>query len=1079
MSGNSSHIQALPRRNRLQRRSASIAAAVALAATTLLGACAGDNLFSGPSSKLAQVPPVVTAIEAPLAVAEGSRLDVRLTAFAPVGIGKIDVRFSRAVTGEQSFTIDHRADTASASAVLQIPAEAQDTVLVIHATATDKLGRVSEVMSRTVRITDTSAPVVTAVINPNRVSMGDTVRIRVTARDNAGLFSVGYVLLNQAGDTLLPTPMSPAIGTAVDTTFVVVLPEGLRPAAVSVVGVALNTARLRGVSAPTQLTVVDLLPPAVRILAPVTGESFPLTDSLFVRVHVADSTGVAEVRLRGVAIRRDSLQNTVVVTRFAEKIVPFTGPLASPPRDTTIVRYLIPTPIDVSESVYIVAEARDLAGNMRADTVRIIAGPRIRVTAPATGVTVGLNRTLVVNLSAIDRVAGIDSIRLVATGAVATTVTLRNLAGVEAVDTSVVLNTGPATGTISLQPEVWNRSGVRGSGPVVRVNVSAEDVLDTEAPLVSRQVTSAERIELTDSIRITVRATDGSGSGIRRMGAVVVVIPDTDELPRHTFYRVSDAFDPPLAGTPQRVFSVSLAEIYSETQTTFPRRITLQVHAFAIDAAGNCGAAVGEQLTRLPCEMVAAGFYSARGAAPALLQVTAVRGKSVQLPGGGRIADVLVDAPRRRVYLSNIQNNKVDLFQLGADTFAVTSVLTGRGLVGAAPWGLAMNTRNDSLYVANSGGTNISVLPLDGENYMREDRPRRIPTANVVLFDLSITQSNGFTRYDTKIHDFSDRPQFIAQHASGVLLYSTLPTAAARNGTLRYVDVNGESYLLHRGAVKLAENAMAIAYLDSLRIFRYAENSDRVVLFDRHRSTNLPIRSDTLPMDSAVADIRMKGSDLEVFSGTWDLPAVGMGDTTYVAISANKLWVAFGEGAKSPFGRVFLCCTITDGIPRRIGLVNEIGVQDLVNNAAERVFGLSLNNDGTLGAARGSSAAYFFNRDLRLQGEFRSGMAGGAGGVALHPLSASYPSTPSDNSLAFVASGQRSIKIVDTWHFYERGEIQIRDKVVGPVRAVQPAPQENGNRSPSDPNYIVMKLVAVTEGANLVVIDVRRKDISN
>jgi hypothetical protein len=1078
MSGNSSHIQALPRRNRLQRRWAGMAAVLALSATTLYG-CAGDNLFSGPNAKLSQVPPVVTGIEAPFAVAEGGRLDVRVTVFAPVGTSKIDIRFSRAVTGEQSFTIDSRADTASATAVLQIPAEALDSILVIDATATDKLGRVSEVLSRTVRISDTSAPVVTAVLNPNRASMGDTVRLRITARDNAGLYSVGYALLNQAGDTLLPAVMSPANGTAIDTTFIVVLPEGWRPMAATVVGIALNSARLRGVSTPAQLTVVDLLPPTVRILTPLNGESYPLTDSLFVRVHVADSGGVAEVRLRGVAIRRDSLQNTVVVARFAEKVVPFTGPLAAPPRDTTIVRYLVPTPVDVSESVYIVAEAKDLAGNTRADTVRIIDGPRILVTAPSNNVTVGLDRTLVVNLSAIDRVAGIDSIRLVATGVVGTTVTLRNLGGVEVVDTSVVINTGPTTGVISLQPEVWNRSGVRGSGPVVRVNVSSADVLDTEAPTVARQVISTERIELTDSIRITVRATDGSGSGIRRMGTVVVVIPDTDELPRHTFYRVSEEFNPPLAGTPQRVFSISLADVYSEIQTTFPRRITVQVHAFAIDGAGNCGATVGNQLTRLPCDTVAPGFYSARGATPALLQVTAIKGKSVQLPGGGRIADVLVDAPRRRVYLSNIQNNKVDVFQLGADTFAVTSVLTGRGLVGAAPWGLAMNTRNDSLYVANSGGTNISVLPLDGDNYMREDKPRRIPTANVVLFDVSMTQSNGFTRYDTRLHDFSDRPQFLAQHASGLLLYSTLPTAAARNGTLRYVDLNGESYLLHRGAIKLAENAMAVAYLDSLRVVRYAEASDRVVLFDRHRISNVPISSDTLPMDSAVADIKMKGSDIEAFAGTWDLPAVGMGDTTYVAISANKRWIAFGEGAKAPFGRVFLCCNITEGIPKRIGLVNEIGVQDLVNNAAERVFGLSLNSDGTLGAARGSSASYFFNRELRLQGEFRTGMAGGAGGVALHPLSAGYPNTASDNSLAFVASGQRSIKIVDTWHFYERGEIQIRDKVVGPVRAVQPSPLENGNRSPSDPNYIVMKLVAVTEGANVVVVNVRRKDISN
>src|SRR6185503_16160102 len=100
------------------------------------------------------------------------------------------------------------------------------------------------------------------------------------------------------------------------------------------------------------------------------------------------------------------------------------------------------------------------------------------------------------------------------------------------------------------------------------------------------------------------------------------------------------------------------------------------------------------------------------------------------------------------------------------------------------------------------------------------------------------------------------------------------------------------------------------------------------------------------------------------------------------------------------------------------------------------------------GAARGADAAYFFSNnvnqsgDLRLQGVFASGVSGGNGGVALHP-NHTQPMTCNETTLAFVATVNRSIKIVDTFNFRERGEILIRDNIVGPLRAALPLPAEN------------------------------------
>lgn len=1067
----------------LRRRSGSARTALLLIGAVLLGACGGDNLFSGPNAKLAQVPPVVTAIDAPAVVDEGASLEVKVRVFSTVGATRVDLKYRGAITEDKSFPVESRTDTASITAVINLPAEVQDSVLVIEATVTDRLDRTSDPVTRSVRVNDKSAPVVNATVSPNRVSIGDTIRIRVNARDNAGLQSVGYALMTAAGDTVGAVTLASARGATLDTTFVVVLPQSLRPADLRVIGIAVNTAQIRGFSAAMPLAVVDLLPPTVTILAPRPGDSYPLTDSILVRVHVADSSGVAEVRLRGVAIRRDSLQNTAVVVRYLEKVVPLPGPVGTAPRDTTLVRYLLPAPIDVSEPVYIVAEAKDLAGNVRADTVRIIDGPRIQIMNPADGGAVSMNRVMLVHLTAVDRVSGLDSVKLRISGVRSDVVDVKGLGGREALDTTVAVNTGAVAGTMTLEALAWNRLGSRGSGPVVRLTVGTVETVDSVAPSVSRRVTAPARVELDDSIHVAVRSTDGSGSGIRRAGAVITLVPDSDQLSPRTIYRSTDSFEPPLGGSPEHTFGFTLGDVYSELEMTFPRRFTVQVHAFAVDAANNCGASVSDQLTRATCVPAAEGTFTASGLTPALLQVTATQGRSVRLPDGGRIADAVADAQRRRIYLSNIDNNRVEIFHLDADTFATTGTQTRRGLVGAAPWGMAMSVSRDSLYVANSGGTNISVLPLNGQGYMIEDHARRIQTPNMVLFDLTMSNSNGFLRYTLNAHDFSDRPQFIAQHSSRALVYSTRPTPAARDGTLRWVDPEpgtlGESYLLHGGTFTPTENAFAIANVDSVRIIRSVDDNDYVVLYDRHPRTGAQLVSEPLPFHEALEQLVAAGSDIEGYAGTWNRPSIGLADTTYVAVSSDHGTIAFGEGGRSPFGRVFLCCSVTENDGElKLGLSVEIGVHDLVNNAAERVFGVGLNQDGTLGVARGGSSTYFFNPRLRLQGEFRSGMAGGAGGAALHPRNSAYGTGSQDHGLAFAATAQRTIKIIDTWHFYERGEIPIRDRVVGPLRVIEPAPSENQGRGESDPNYIVVKLVAVTEGGNVVVIDVRRKDLN-
>jgi hypothetical protein len=1067
-------------------------AAALLTAAAALAACDGDNLFTGDTGIRVDGPPQITAIILPAEAVEGQQLDIRLKALAPRGLAKVNVRFRRGVVAEREFDGGMRTDTATFDFSLPVPAQALDTVLSVEAWATDRTGRVGEIVARTLRIRITAAPAVTASAAPATATPGGTFDLAVTARDKAGLTSVGYIVVTSRGDTVRTGSVA-AAGTRMDTTFTIGIPTALRDSVIGVVAFATNTVNLRGVAAPLALPVVDRTPPALTFLEPRTGHSYTPGSPIRIRLHVSDSvSGLAEARIRGVAFRNfpDTLRNAVPMVRYPEITVPFPqGPDRPLPVDTILVRDLLPNTDVTVEPVFIIALVRDRAGNSTVDTVRVVPGPRVIIASPAPGTTVRVNSDIQVQLQVHDPAVGLDSVRLHVTGATSRTVEWRNLGGTrELLELAPVIAIGPAVGVIQLRAEAWNTAGALGVTPqAILLNVREQLLLDSIPPQILRRVTAPARVELTDSVRITVQANDGTGSGIRRLGVVVTAQPDDGQAPQ-LFFRSSEDFLPARSGVVERTFGVHLGERFTETMLRFPRAMTLQVQAYAVDADGNCSIAINDQFAARACtDSIAAGgrmHYRSAAVTPTN-SVLAVAGRSVRLPGGGRIADAVVDATNRRIYLSNIQNNRIEQFDLATNTFAQ------HRLVGAAPWGMTLSVPRPGdttvLFVANSGGTNISVLPVGPSGLGSESH--RILTPNAVLLDVKFGDVDGRVRYTVTIHDFSDRPQFVAQDTSGALIFSTLPTSAARNGTIRYItQIDGVSpavNIMHRGLVTDSEGTVALAGVDSLRIIRSTTASDRVVLFSRHRTTGDVVQSDTLPLEGAVINLRPH-ADVDMRAGGWDIPRISLGDTTFVASSADRAWIAFGEGAVAPYGRIFICCTRTiraDG-PPLLGLSSEIAVGDLVNNAAERVIGLGLNNNGSLGIARGTLATYYFTGrrgnlgagELRLQGEFTAGMAGGAGGATLHPEHAAVLEA-GDRSLSFAATANRSIKIIDSRHFYERGEIFLRDNVVGPVRAFLPHPDENAGLTGDDPDRIVVKLLAVTAGGHVVIANVRRKDL--
>ena len=507
-----------------------------------------------------------------------------------------------------------------------------------------------------------------------------------------------------------------------------------------------------------------------------------------------------------------------------------------------------------------------------------------------------------------------------------------------------------------------------------------------------------------------------------------------------------------------------------------------------MNTAGRCAAAIPRQEPAFACQTVEVDNTSltVASAGAAQIPVTAVVGRTTRFPTSTIVVgDLQVDTLRSRAYLSNRLSNHLHVFN--PTDFGWEGDVT----VGSEPWGLHINTGGDTLLVANSGGTSVSRVSLAGTP--RESVASRIQTRNTALFevDLDIEEDSlpdGTVVADTLVAgtrflDFSDRPQYVSQDAAGRVLYSTRPTGAAPRGTVRVITNQlgwdeHHTRILARVPLDLVQQEKTIAILnaDSVRSFvgGFLEVWDHPQGFPSQPfSTGIQFPLDALRTISANPT-----SDVEwLLDAKWELDAVSFADTTYVATSRDRGFVAFGDGGEPLVGRVVMWDAVAGQISSRLK------VADLVDNASERVRSLHLNRDGSLGMARGAFGSYFFSTDLRLRGTVPELVLGGGGGE-LHP---GHPDTPaplasSPTTVAFTISGDRSIRIVDTVHYTERGRILIRDGLFGStLRVTPPFPSDNNGqgRGCAGPSCVVAKVFAVTDGGGVLVVDIRASDISD
>lgn len=1033
----------------------------------------------------------------------------------------------------------------------------------------DSSDKESEPASTEVTIRDATAPEVTAEVSPTVVGSGEVIRVTVTASDNREIQRAGVIASNGGGWTLPMDSVLPAGQRTFTHTFEFAAPDTIPVGRIQVHAYALDGVPLEVTSDTYEVLLTDESGPAILELR-TNKTTYPLGDSVLVTTRMVDPTGIKSVSFVGTAVRGDPAygEDTTVV-RFEPRTVTYPRTQADTLYKSLELRHWLYTnDRTTAEMVEIWVAATDSLGNVTqaVDTI-FVGGPDVGILFPAGDTAyIPLGRLLEVKIKVQDT-RDILSAFLALEGARNDTFQLSGFTQTDTIITYPI--TVPSSATqFTMRALATNSVGIQGSSRLVVVVTDEETALpnDTVPPVVSLRVRESgtvvdgvARLELTDTVSINVLASD-VGTGLERMGLWAVATRWDNGVETKDTLRVDQAFATPTTNERELDFSVPMDELYGMLDPAFapgtpglaarfdsiaPDTMELEIFAFAADTAGLVACAVGVEESRR-CREVSdstTAYFAPIDAAAFDTQLILVRGRSVALGNrAATIADLAVDTLDERLFLSNISDNLVEVLQLAEDPRGIGFL--NQVQVGSQPWGVFIGDRVVSasdaafrggtvdvgdtvrtLIVANSGGTNMSLVHLDPvASRIQEVDVVRLQTPNTVIYQIRENLDEfGNTRYSGEWFDFSDRPQFVAQDSLLRLVYSTVPTASANTSTVRYGitdpdpqptspnDTIEVRMLITDDMVNTnSETTLALANIDSIDIRAYAAESDSVRVFTHEpgypgrviynfqwRSQITQAVLDVIAQLDAVMAARGVPEQAPLYypylnRGSWDFDALGMSDTTFVAASGDRGKVVIGEGASGPTGRIIMwhatqCDTLTNQCAT---LSDEVQIQDLISNASERVLGVGLNQNGSLGVARGMENTYFFTPDLRLQGLFQQADVGGAG-AALHPDHNSVTDGGHQDATgagaAFTGTSNRSIDVVNTYHFNQITSLHIRDNIVGPLKAGPPLDTDNGGQGglcvalatteTARRNCVVAKLYGVTDDGGVVVVNVRRRDL--
>ena len=823
---------------------------------------------------------------------------------------------------------------------------------------------------------------------------------------------------------------------------------------------------------PTNPNSPDTTKPFAIIDTPATvGQLFNVGDSILVVTRIFDDRALASLELFGLKFTGDSSLGTLTVTQ-RYTAVPAPAPGTSFPAGSTALRvrrFLFPaTPVDTSvDSLVILAVVKDAAGNI--DSIRkrvnVVTGPKVTIISPIQGDSVAANVAMRIQVRVTHQVGVlIDSVRVRGdTGfrgaARLDTLFVKTYTGNQSdvtLDTTVLIPaSAPDRGRITVTAKAVDVNRNPGSTNPVTVTVRR----NAQIPRVVQVV--PPRFELDDSLRVTA-----NGDGIAVIG---VTVRDS----AGTFLkRVTVNMPTPFTSNASANIVLNLSD------TLQGRRIN--VSSFATDQAGINGYSIKPS------------FIGAQTDSNLAFNDTSlvVFGTTYALPHAGNIGDVAVDESRGHVFLSNLDNNRLELWRANSKTFYRPGIP-----VGSAPWGLARSaTQTDSiLLVGNSGGTNISQVFIGSTDtlQMAERLSRRFRTRIPALFEVLEVIDNG-GKISITVKEpllFSNRPQYVGQVnavaplTEGEIFFSTRTTTERPKGMIYHFNPSFPfpdlySIVNYKPAPNVPNYLVLNA--DSVFVKPAAAGSgrpDTIVICDHDQNTNgasqcarapqvPPGDVTSLGLGAAVAHLGTLpvpiNTDIELIPRV-DINSVGYTDTSFVATSGDRSWVAFGTANTQGAGVLFM----SRANPKFFSPI--FSQVDLTNNASEHIFGLALDSVGLDVAGHGSES-YFASVDppfhLRLQGKFATFQHGA--GIAFHP-GARGINTPVQERLAFVASDNKSIQVLDIAHYIEAGTIPLKHKLYGPLRVTR--------RFPTDPADVVLKLYGISLEGGLTILDVRDRDL--
>jgi len=794
--------------------------------------------------------------------------------------------------------------------------------------------------------------------------------------------------------------------------------------------------------------------PTVTIDSPAVGTLINAGDSVLVTVRLHDAKALRNATIAGYTQKGSVDLGTFTQTpRYKGVTIPASGVFRPGLRDTTVRRYLQPVnPADTAlDSLVIVAIAIDSANI--ADTasrrIDIVAGPKVTIVSPTNGDSIPAGVGLSVGARA-QHPNGVGRIDIRVQGE-------KNWPTKLDTTFSQVYDDSPRDITFNGVARIPIDAPLRGRVTVTATAVDVDRQPGSASPIAVfvRSASSAQprvtqkvlaKSEASDSVIVTA-----TGEGIKTLG---LIIRDSSNT---IVQRDSIILPAPYNANVQASVPLNLAPSLQGKK--------LGITAFAVDQAGRIGYAVS-----------ATKGSSEGNVNFALVDSTlVVYGHTYALPHNGVVGDVVVDAARGNVFLSNTNFNLLEVWQNGSKNFAPNGVA-----VGSLPWGMFISNNPDTLLVANSGGTNISRVYIGSSSpgAIHEDLAHRILTRATYSYNLTVSRDENTGKIRLSAQGpilYSDRPQYIAQAAAGRIYYSTRPTQTAPEGTIRWIDpalpVPDPRQVWQYGTiVNGTAQTYALFNVDSIAIgasLPTSTESDTLFIWDHPygQKTGVIAVSDINPLNAIAAAVA-GGSDAEAILRL-DIASLALTDTTFTAVSGNRNWIAFGEGhTGGGAGRVMMVKDSAGAVPNFFSPL--VTVKDLTNNASEQVFGLALDRSGNTVASHGTQSYFAMVDDpfhLRLQGKFDS--ADNGAGIAFHP-GADGILSPANQRLAFVGSSSGVVEIVDIAYYIGRGKLQLKSAIYGPLRTSGPMPGDSPD--------VVMKLYALSKDG-LIVIDLTASDI--